>query len=77
MQLKNKKKWIVAATVVTLLACIPMQAAGYNKTKTVNYHPVNFYYNGGQKSLSNTPISIDGITYLPARSFCEDRKSVV
>ena len=68
MQLINKKKCLIAITVGALLACIPMQAAGYKKNKSVNYHPVNFYYNGGQKYLSTVPISIDGTTYLPART---------
>lgn len=71
MQLINKKKCLIAITVGALLACIPMQAAGYKKNKSVNYHPVNFYYNGGQKYLSTVPISIDGTTYLPARTFCD------
>ena len=71
MQLRNRKKWIIAFAIGSLLASIPMQAAGYKKTKSVNYHPVNFYYNGGIKYLSTTPISIDGVTYLPARTFCD------
>lgn len=71
MQLINRKKWLITITVGALLACIPMQAAGHKKNKAVNYHPVKFYYNGGQKYLSTTPISIDGTTYLPARTFCD------
>ena len=71
MQFRNRKKWIIAFAIGSLLASIPMQAAGYKKTKSVNYHPVNFYYNGEIKYLSTTPISIDGVTYLPARTFCD------
>lgn len=66
-----KKKCLLA--VFLCLACVhvPMEAAGYYKTKKVQYSGTAFYYNGVKKTLSEQPIIIDGKTYLPVRSLCD------
>ncbi len=66
----KKKKYIVGMLLLAVLSSLPMQAAGYTKTKKVQYKSLNFYFNGAQKYLASEVINIDGVSYLPVRAFC-------
>ncbi len=69
MKWHNFKKCIGAVLVGVLVIYIPMQAAGYIQTKKVKYESNYIYYNGSPKYISEEPILIDGVTYLPVRAF--------
>ena len=59
------KKWAIGLVLTALVCQIPAQAA----TKNVQYYSPKFYYNGIQKYLDNGIVVIDGVSYIPIRSF--------
>lgn len=64
----GRRKKILITTLCVLLCSIPMQAAGYYKSKQVQYGGANFYYNGVYQGLSSQMVTIDGAAYMPANS---------
>ncbi len=71
MKLNNIKKCVLVVAVGVMGIYVPMEAASYVRNKQVTYDTGNIYYNGTLRNLGQMPVVIDGITYLPARSFAE------
>lgn len=66
----SRKRNIITVALCLGICYIPMQAAGYYKTKNVQYGGANFYYNGVYQSAGSQMIVIDGTTYMPIKSLC-------
>lgn len=66
----GRKRKIITVALCLGICYIPMQAAGYYKTKNVQYGGTNFYYNGIYQSAGSQMIVIDGTTYMPIKSLC-------
>ena len=66
----SRRKNILAIALCIGICYIPMQAAGYYKTKNVQYGGANFYYNGMYQSAGSQMIIIDGATYMPVKALC-------
>ena len=65
----KKGKNLIAICLCLAMCYIPMQAAGYYRTKKVQYGGVNLYYNGGYQTATSQAVVIDGTTYLPVKAF--------
>lgn len=65
----KKGRNLVAIALCLAMCYVPMQAAGYYKSKNVQYGGVSVYYNGAYQSAASQAVIIDGTTYLPVRSF--------
>ncbi len=65
----KKGKNLLAIVLCVAMCYIPMQAAGYYKTKNVQYGGINLYYNGVYQNVASKAVVIDGTTYLPVRAF--------
>lgn len=73
VKVNRGKKMSKKRTILTIALClgmcyIPMQAAGYYRTKNVQYGGANFYYNGVYQSAGAQMIFIDGTTYMPVKA---------
>lgn len=66
----SMRRNILAIALCIGICSIPMQAAGYYKTKNVQYGGTNFYYNGMYQSAGSQMITIDGTTYMPIKALC-------
>lgn len=64
----KRGKNLIAIILCLAMCYIPMQAAGYYKTKKVQYGGVNIYYNGMYQNAASQAIIIDGTTYLPVKA---------
>lgn len=64
----KKGKNLIAIFLCLAMCYIPMQAAGYYRTKNVQYGGINLYYNGMYQSAASEAVIIDGTTYLPVKS---------
>lgn len=65
----RKGKNLVAIGLCLAMCYVPMQAAGYYRTKKVQYGGVNLYYNGAYQNTAAQTVIIDGTTYLPVKAF--------
>lgn len=66
----SQRRNILAIAACIGICYIPMQAAGYYKTKNIQYGGANFYYNGIYQSAGSQMIVIDGTTYMPVKTLC-------
>lgn len=64
----SRRRNVLAIALCIGLCSLPMQAAGYYKTKNVQYGGANFYYNGMYQSVGSQMIIIDGTTYMPVKA---------
>ncbi|MBP3886547.1 MAG: hypothetical protein J6F30_02665 [Cellulosilyticum sp.] len=64
----KKGKNLLALVLCVAMCYVPMQAAGYYKTKNVLYGGVRLYYNGTYQNATSQAVLIDGTTYLPVRA---------
>lgn len=65
----KKGKNLLTIALCVAISSIPMQAAGYYRTKNVQYGGVNVCYNGVYQGVGSQAVVIDGTTYLPVKSF--------
>lgn len=65
---KGKKGYLVVVACLFILLALPLQATSYLQTKQIDYQPLNLYIDNTQTTLSQQPVLIDNVTYIPLRA---------